>query len=566
MQTVTPRAHGIDISKYDLFFHPENATHQLDFVIQRVSYRLTRDEAFLTMVDAVMRVPIRGGYHYLSSDTDWRAQADKFLSFVAGYDYQFFVCDFEASFNILSVGFAYRAWLWIQYVRQNTNKPVLLYTNWSTYNEYIYPSERTYGIDWDTVPFWQSQYLNARDPNGTPSTPTGRTSPWKIWQYDDNGDGTKYGVGRATACDLNVFNGTARDMRSWLGLDTVQSQYQKIRRYNSDVYVLEIDPKVSRFQVTNTHESLVTPRMIATRTGAKYVLNGDMWDRVAPFKPQSLAASDGFLYQPVQRDFRPFLNVMQNGNVEISHIAGLMYNCVSGVRYILKDGAKPAYLSGTDVQYVEKQPRTLAGVTSNGKVILVVVDGRNPGVTDGVTLSQGADILKEFGSIYGIDLDGGGSSQIIVDGALANVPMDIDGVSRERATVNHICIYENTGVPMANYEVKSSSYDMSLRADHAVSALRLETIVRNTVMLADVLWVAPADGLNVKAGDKWAHVTSVNGQAKNGWVAIIHMGQLYCTYVDNTQTPPPPVPAFDTIEVYVNGVLKVSGSGTFSIS
>lgn len=63
----TNRAHGIDISKYDKFFNPETATAQLDFVIQRISYGIRQDEAFGDLVDGVMRVPIRGGYHYLSS-------------------------------------------------------------------------------------------------------------------------------------------------------------------------------------------------------------------------------------------------------------------------------------------------------------------------------------------------------------------------------------------------------------------------------------------------------------------------------------------------------------------
>ncbi len=60
MTTITPRAHGIDISKYDLSFDPAKATGQLDFVIQRVSYRTTRDELFLKLLPGVLKMPIRG--------------------------------------------------------------------------------------------------------------------------------------------------------------------------------------------------------------------------------------------------------------------------------------------------------------------------------------------------------------------------------------------------------------------------------------------------------------------------------------------------------------------------
>jgi GH25 family lysozyme M1 (1,4-beta-N-acetylmuramidase) len=215
---VTPRAHGLDISKYDQFFKPEMATGQLDFVVQRVSYGVKRDEAFATLVPSVMKVPMRGGYHYLSSWYDWRTQADAYLDFIAGYDYQFHCCDFEGAFNTLSTGFAKQAWDWINYIEQRTGKRTLLYTSLSLYNQYIAPSEKVYGIMWNTVPLWQAQWLLTPNPNGTPGTPIGRQVPWRLWQYTDKGDGTKYGVARSTACDLDVYNGTVEDMRTWLDI------------------------------------------------------------------------------------------------------------------------------------------------------------------------------------------------------------------------------------------------------------------------------------------------------------------------------------------------------------
>ena len=50
-------------------------------------------------------------------------------------------------------------------------------------------------------------------------------------------------------------------------------------------------------------------------------------------------------------------------------------------------------------------------------------------------------------------------------------------------------------------------------------------------------WVAPTDGLNVKAGDKWAFVGS--GASKAGWVAIVHLGVKYCTEDIPAPTPDP---------------------------
>jgi len=214
----TNRAHGIDISKYDKFFKPETATTQLDFVIQRIGYGVRKDEAFDTLVDGVMRVPIRGGYHYLSSGVDWKRQADLFLEHTANKPYHFFACDFEGAFNTMSSEFAYSAWRWITYVANVSKKKTVLYTNPSNYTSYIIPSSRIYGINWESIDFWVAQYNFTPNPNAQPAIPKGRQS-WHVWQYTDKGDGTKYGVARPTACDLNVFNGTKEQMAEWLKID-----------------------------------------------------------------------------------------------------------------------------------------------------------------------------------------------------------------------------------------------------------------------------------------------------------------------------------------------------------
>jgi len=216
---VTNRAHGPDGSKYDLKFVPEEATHQMDFVIQRVSYRLTRDEAFDVLYLGVSRMPIRLAYHYHNTGVPWKDQADLFLSIVEGKGFHAYACDFEGAYNVLSLQFARDTYEWIKYVAQQTAKPVLLYTSLSLYNSWISVSKTQQGLPWDSVDLWQAQWPYVPNPNGTPTNPSGRTGGWKFWQYQSNADGTKYGMARPTACDLNVFNGPVSDLRSYLKLD-----------------------------------------------------------------------------------------------------------------------------------------------------------------------------------------------------------------------------------------------------------------------------------------------------------------------------------------------------------
>lgn len=72
-----------------------------------------------------------------------------------------------------------------------------------------------------------------------------------------------------------------------------------------------------------------------------------------------------------------------------------------------------------------RQPRTAIGGTRDGKVMLVVCDGRGSNGSNGLTLSELADIFVEAGMDYAINLDGGGSSAIVgYDGNLCNAPSD----------------------------------------------------------------------------------------------------------------------------------------------
>jgi exopolysaccharide biosynthesis protein len=74
--------------------------------------------------------------------------------------------------------------------------------------------------------------------------------------------------------------------------------------------------------------------------------------------------------------------------------------------------------------FCDRQPRTAVGVTGDGRMLLVVVDGRQPGYSVGMTLKELADLMQSLGAQNAINLDGGGSSTMWVNGVLANRPSD----------------------------------------------------------------------------------------------------------------------------------------------
>ncbi len=64
----------------------------------------------------------------------------------------------------------------------------------------------------------------------------------------------------------------------------------------------------------------------------------------------------------------------------------------------------------------DKHPRTAMGYTKDNKLIILVVQGRFPGIAEGATLTQEAQIFKDLGCLEALNLDGGGSSCMLVNG------------------------------------------------------------------------------------------------------------------------------------------------------
>jgi len=91
--------------------------------------------------------------------------------------------------------------------------------------------------------------------------------------------------------------------------------------------------------------------------------------------------------------------------------------------------------------------------------------------------------------------------------------------------------------------------DMRIREGHSTYAPVMYSAPANTVVSGDELWTAPADGDQVKAGDKWLRITYAG---YTGWMAYIHLGKPYCKdFTDATPPPPTPDPSGATFIVDV---------------
>ncbi|HEY4151422.1 MAG TPA: phosphodiester glycosidase family protein [Chitinophagaceae bacterium] len=78
----------------------------------------------------------------------------------------------------------------------------------------------------------------------------------------------------------------------------------------------------------------------------------------------------------------------------------------------------------------DRHPRTAMGYTRDGKLIVLAIEGRFPGVAEGADLVQEATILKDLGCYEALNLDGGGSSCLLVNGKETIKPSDKGGERR----------------------------------------------------------------------------------------------------------------------------------------
>jgi hypothetical protein len=117
-----------------------------------------------------------------------------------------------------------------------------------------------------------------------------------------------------------------------------------------------------------------------------------------------------------------------------------MVDAIGGGPAIVRNG-KPVFRANegfTPSQLLPRNPRTGVGQLKDGRIIQVVVDGRQPGYSTGMTNFELAQTLARFGAVTASALDSGGSSTLAFDGKLLNQPSDPGG---QRAVKECLCVF-----------------------------------------------------------------------------------------------------------------------------
>ncbi len=132
---------------------------------------------------------------------------------------------------------------------------------------------------------------------------------------------------------------------------------------------------------------------------------------------------------------------------------------LGGGPLIVRSG-RPVLTAGEDFlpsQLNPLSPRTAVGQRRNGKIVLLAVDGRQPGFSSGLTNWELAEAMAQLGAYTASALDSGGSTTMAFDGKLLNRPSDPGG---ERAVGESLAVlYTGVYVPPPVLPVVSPNGD-----------------------------------------------------------------------------------------------------------
>jgi len=145
----------------------------------------------------------------------------------------------------------------------------------------------------------------------------------------------------------------------------------------------------------------------------------------------------GYVIVAPLRALEPFINSKSQVKLDIRTIPEWknVKHIISGGPYLVKDSNIYVDTSAQKLNAIGgKNPRTAIGYTKDNTLIMVAVDGREY-QSVGMTLGQLANFMKSIGCTNAINLDGGGSTVMYVNGQVVNNPAFKGGIAISNALV-----------------------------------------------------------------------------------------------------------------------------------
>ena len=216
-----------------------------------------------------------------------------------------------------------------------------------------------------------------------------------------------------------------------------------------DMARLELNAQVKSFKGNLKVDNINQPRMLSTHV----IVYTPEWGSFAPPSPKygkQIAVENGKIvsigtqtmpiphngYVIVGPDERlSKLYRAKHVDLDIKTIPNWdnVKHIISGGPYLVKNGEVFVDMTEQKLGAIGgKNPRTAIGYTQDGNFIMVAVDGRE-GASVGLTLKELAWFMKSIGCINAMNLDGGGSTVMYVNGKVVNMPKVKGGIALSNA-------------------------------------------------------------------------------------------------------------------------------------
>ena len=216
-----------------------------------------------------------------------------------------------------------------------------------------------------------------------------------------------------------------------------------------DMARLELNAQVKSFKGNVKVDNINQPRMLSTHV----IVYTHEWGSFAPPSPKygkQIAVEKGKIISIGTQS----MPIPQNGYVIVGPDERLakiykakhidldiktipnwenVKHIISGGPYLVKNGEVFVDMTEQKLGAIGgKNPRTAIGYTQDGNFIMVAVDGRE-GASVGLTLKELAWFMKSIGCTNAMNLDGGGSTVMYVNGRVVNMPKVKGGIALSNA-------------------------------------------------------------------------------------------------------------------------------------
>ena len=203
----------------------------------------------------------------------------------------------------------------------------------------------------------------------------------------------------------------------------------------------KIETNIGGIKIDNVNQ----PRMLSVHTivytpdwgkysppcpkyGMQLVVEDGKLTRIAYGRSQIPA--NGYIIVGSQKNLKPFIKAKRfKLDLSINPEWKDVNHIISGGPYLVKNGEIFVDMTAQKLGSVGgRNPRTAIGYTKDNTLIMLTADGRE-GASIGLTLMELANLMKDLGCVNAMNLDGGGSTVMYVNGQVVNKPAIQGGIS-----------------------------------------------------------------------------------------------------------------------------------------